>query len=368
MKILHVLYELKFSGAEIMYVDAADEFRSLGCELYVINSAERLGKYADMFKDAGYKVYHLPCPSGLITRWSYCQQIVRLVKKEGIDVIHTHASNMKWDMALVACLAGIRSVYTFHSCFKSRPISYLYHIWLRWSAKNLLSCKFQTISDSVYDNERLYYHNDTIKIYNWFGNKRFSPADKAEKQAVRKELGISKDSFVIISVGGCSVNKRHHDIIKALPDLLKEKNNLMYLHLGQGDTTEEEKTLARKLGVENKIRFMGNQKEVRKFLIVSDVYLMTSHYEGISLTTIEALACKIPAILYDVPGLRDFNKEQLCSLLIPEQSTEIVKAIKKLRTNSGEKEMIIKNGYEMVMRKFFLPTNVRQIFKLYQGS
>lgn len=71
MKILHVLYELKFSGAEIMYVDAADEFRSLGCELYVINSAERLGKYADMFKDAGYKVYHLPCPSGLITRWSY---------------------------------------------------------------------------------------------------------------------------------------------------------------------------------------------------------------------------------------------------------------------------------------------------------
>lgn len=34
----------------------------------------------------------------------------------------------------------------------------------------------------------------------------------------------------------------------------------MYLHLGQGDTTEEEKTLARKLGVENKIRFMGNQK------------------------------------------------------------------------------------------------------------
>lgn len=193
MKILHVLYELKFSGAEIMYVDAADEFRSLGCELYVINSAERLGKYADMFKDAGYKVYHLPCPSGLITRWSYCQQIVRLVKKEGIDVIHTHASNMKWDMALVACLAGIRSVYTFHSCFKSRPISYIYHIWLRWSAKNLLSCKFQTISDSVYDNERLYYHNDTIKIYNWFGNKRFFPADKAEKQAVRKELGISKE-------------------------------------------------------------------------------------------------------------------------------------------------------------------------------
>ena len=106
MKILHVLYELKFSGAEIMYVDAADEFRSLGCELYVINSAERLGKYADMFKDAGYKVYHLPCPSGLITRWSYCQQIVRLVKKEGIDVIHTRMG-IEYEMGYgFGCMSG----------------------------------------------------------------------------------------------------------------------------------------------------------------------------------------------------------------------------------------------------------------------
>ena len=43
MKILHVLYELKFSGAEIMYVDAADEFRSLGCELYVIKFGRKVG-------------------------------------------------------------------------------------------------------------------------------------------------------------------------------------------------------------------------------------------------------------------------------------------------------------------------------------
>ena len=44
MKILHILHELKFSGAEIMYVDAAPIFQKLGCELAVVNTAPHLGE------------------------------------------------------------------------------------------------------------------------------------------------------------------------------------------------------------------------------------------------------------------------------------------------------------------------------------
>lgn len=78
------------------------------------------------------------------------------------------------------------------------------------------------------------------------------------------------------------------------------------------------------------------------------------------------MACKIPAILYDVPGLRDFNSEKLCSLLIPEQSTEIVKAIHTLRTDDHKRRMIVENGYNLVMEQYFLPDNIRKIYALYQ--
>ena len=79
---------------------------AFGCELYVINSAERLGKYADMFKDAGYKSI-----SSTLSEWiDYQMELLPTnspvgEKKEGIDVIHTHASNMKWDMAF-GCMSG----------------------------------------------------------------------------------------------------------------------------------------------------------------------------------------------------------------------------------------------------------------------
>ena len=49
MRVLHILDELKFSGAEIMYVAAARQFQDLGCELYVVNTADAMGEYAPFF-------------------------------------------------------------------------------------------------------------------------------------------------------------------------------------------------------------------------------------------------------------------------------------------------------------------------------
>ena len=161
------------------------------------------------------------------------------------------------------------------------------------------------------------YGNKTTKLYNWYGSNRFFPAKLYEKHELRKELDIPDDTLVLISIGGCSDIKRHHHIIRAIPHIVSQQPNVLYLHLGSGDIEEEEKNLADKLGVGKYVRFCSNQQDVRKYLVASDIYLMPSKFEGISITTIEAMACNIPAILYDVPGLRDFNKKGENSILIP---------------------------------------------------
>lgn len=183
---------------------------------------------------------------------------------------------------------------------------------------------------------------------------------------MRKRLGISDGATVIISVGGCSYVKRHEDIITILPELLEEYPDIVYLHLGEGETTEQEIKLAKQLNVDKNIRFLGNQKNVRDFLIASDFYLMPSKFEGIPITTIEALACKVPAILYDVNGLRDFNSEMQCSILVKENPEELFAAIKKLKSDKSLCEGISENGYRYVTSKFYLPTNVKQIYELYK--
>lgn len=368
MKVLHILNELKFSGAEIMYVDAASIFQKLGCDLSVINTATQLGEYSSYFEKAGYKVLYRPYPKKVIRKWQYYKDTIKLFKQGQYDVIHIHSSKLKWGMSYCAWKAGCKSIYTFHNVFKSNWYSYPWHWWLRWCAKNIFKCTFQSISDSVYDNEKHYYHNNTFKIYNWYGSNRFYPALPNEKLLIRKELNIPSDALVIISVGGCSPIKRHTEIIKALPEILKKYPNTIYLHLGEGTSLREEKELAESLNISKYIFFYGNQQNVRRYLIASDLYIMPSKHEGIPITTIEAMACKIPAILYNVPGLKDFNKENECSILVNEDYCSLAKAIIELYKDRKKQQTLIKNAKTLVDSKFYMETNAKKIFKLYEGK
>jgi glycosyltransferase involved in cell wall biosynthesis len=367
MKILHILHELKYSGAEIMYVDAAPLFQEKGCKLTVMATAKELGEYAINFEKSGYSVLHLPMPvlKKYFTRLAYYKRIIRLLKNQKYDLVHIHSSATMWGFALCAWLTNTKSVYTFHNVFPTHFYTYPYHILLRWSAKYIFKCRFQTISDSVYNNEAKLFHNTTTKIYNWYGNKRYFPATLEEKRNVRKDLGIDPNALVLISVGGCSTVKRHSDIIQALPLVLEKIPNTIYLHLGKGATEEEEKKLAITLGVEDKVWFCNNQQVVRDYLIASDIYLMPSRFEGIPITTIEAMACVIPAILYDVPGLRDFNKDGENSLLIPEDYTVLAKKILYLHENPLEASLIAESAKNFVNQNFNMQKNVDKIFELY---
>lgn len=367
MKIVHILHELKFSGAEIMYVDAAPVFQKKGSELTVVANAPNLGEFAPYFKRSGYKVIHNPYPrlSNYIARLKYYRHFVKFLKEENYDVVHIHSQNAMWGMSLCAWLARKKSVFTFHNVFPTNWYSYIYHCILRWSSKKIFKCKFQTISDSVHNHEKKLYGNKTIKLYNWYGSSRFYPASESEKAIVRKELNISDNTLVIISIGGCSEIKRHHDVIKALPLIIREIPKVLYLHLGSGETEQDENKLAEELGITEQVRFCGNHQDVRKYLIASDVYLMPSRYEGISITTIEAMACNIPAIIYDVPGLRDFNKTGDNSILIPEDYKLLAENVIYLYKNPEAASIMTKTARNMVNEYYNMEINASKIYELY---
>ncbi len=367
MRIIHIFHELKFSGAEIMYVDAASIFRQKGFELTALSTARDVGEFAPHMRQAGYKVIHHEYPRlmNYFARIKFYIQFTRFLKKEKFDVVHIHSHEKMWGMSLCAWIAGTHSVYTFHNVFPSHFYSYHYHILLRWTAKNIFKCQFQTISDSVYNHERSYYRNKTTKVYNWFGSNRYFPASGEEKIQFRKNLEIDSDTTVLISVGGCSHVKRHSDIIKALPRIIKEIPNCLYLHLGNGSIKSDEIQLAQELGVQNNIRFCGNQEDVRKYLISSDIYLMPSRFEGIPITTIEAMACQIPAILYDVPGLRDFNNEGENSILIPEDFQILAEKVISIKKDPQKAEEMSIRARHFVNSKFSMEQNVEEICKLY---
>ena len=93
---------------------------------------------------------------------------------------------------------------------------------------------------------------------------------------------------------------------------------------------------------------------------------MTSKFEGISITTIEAMACGIPTILYNVPGLRDFNLEGENSLLIKEDYLLLANSIIDLFANKSLMTNLAINAKIFVNKKFNLEQNASMIYDLYQ--
>jgi len=367
MRVLHIFNELKFSGAEIMYVDAASIFQEKGCELTAMATGTNIGEYSTYFENAGYTVIHKPMPAirNYFKRIVYYKNITKYLKENSYDVVHIHSSAARWGFAFCAWLANVKSVYTFHNVFKSRKITYPYHYLLRWSAKNIFKCSFHTISDSVFENELKYYFNKTNKIYNWYGDHRYYPSSVGEKLATRIELDIDEEAFVLISVGGCSPVKRHSDIIKALPIILKKHPNALYLHLGKGISENAEMKLAQELGVSEHILFCGNVTNVRTYLIAADIYLMPSKFEGIPITTIETMATGIPCILYDVPGLRDFNKDAKTAILIEEDFTILAQEVIDLHGDTKKIQAITQSALLNVANLYNMKKNALNIFNLY---
>ena len=369
MKILHIFNEIKFSGAEIMYASAAPLFQKEGFELMAFSTGQQLGEYASEFEDKEIKTYHKKIHSYPFTIQGvrYYINLYKFFKKEKVDILHVHRNDLYF-VAVVAWLANIKCIKTQHNKFRNRWFTWLIAVLRRLIIRKVFNTTFQTISESVFNNELNYYKNPSVHINNWYDNKKFYPAkDDSEKQDLRLKLDIQVDAYVIISTGGCSEIKNHHDIIKAIALIDDQIQNLCYLHLGSGHTEKEEKELAKELNVFNSIKFLGNRKEVRDYLIASDVYVMPSKFEGLGNAALEAMACKVPTILFDVPGLRNLIDDNNNGLLIEPKVNELSNKLLYYYQNPQTAKARAKHAFVFANNKFSMEENVRKMLDLYRN-
>ena len=370
MKVLHLFNEIKFSGAEIMYANGASLFQANGIEMLAFSTGNSLGDFAHEFERKNINTYHRSINPGInlsIRTIIYYWNFYKFLKSEKIEVLHIHRNDL-YMVAICSRLAGIRTIKTMHSVFRNRKFTYLYGYFQRLIARKLLNVTFQTIGNSVFENELNYYKNPSVKINNWYDSTRFfAPKSKSEKLAIREKLGISFTKFVIISVGACSPNKNHSDILKAIA-LLDEQIDIHYLHLGTGQIESEEKKLAEQLGIKNKVSFMGNVNNVQDYLIASDVFVMSSKFEGLSIACIEAMACGKPLILYNSPGLRDLINNDNNGFLIDWDYKVIAEKIIQYLLEPGLIEKKGESALKFVNDNHTLEKNVNKIIALYKNA
>ena len=304
MRVLHILNELRPSGAEVMLRTAGPRWRQQGVQSDVLGTGERVGSFAEDLRAAGFTVHHLP----FTTAPAHFRAVRRLVIAGNYDVVHIHTERASFYYGSTALsVPGTTVVRTIHNVFAFRGTlrakRLLQRALLRAGGVRSIS-----VGATVQANERERFWLPTTQIPNWVDTGGFAPPSGAVRSAARAGLGIgSDDVFVVVSVGNCNVAKNHAATLRAL-SRWDAGSDWCYLHAGEEDSDGSERRLAEELGIAGRCRFLGFVPDVAALLHAGDVYVMPSLHEGLGNAALEALATGLPCVLASSPGLMDLRQ------------------------------------------------------------
>ena len=305
---LHIMSSLEPSGMEMMFLSSASAWGRQGIECDILSMAASLGSMAPRLKAVGYGIFHIPFRSKyrFLPNIGFLLHFYRLCRDRKYHAIHIHTETAPPVYALLAKAAGVPTValsvhgtFHFHGMLRRRKA-------LERRIVRFLGGRYGMISDSVAKCESEEFRNVGVRIFNWIDVEHFRFPTKEERAAAREALGISSSAKVILSVGNCAEVKNHCELLRAV-HILQAKTELLYLHVGAEQNDLSEQDLARRLGINENVRFCGSQQNIRTYLWSCDLFVMPSLHEGMAIAPLEAIASGCSVILSRVPGLVDFE-------------------------------------------------------------
>jgi len=368
MRVLHILNELKHSGAEVRLRLAHQRFKDGGIESHILSTGDRVGDYAAVLRDTGYRIHHVPFRKGI----GFLIDLSQLFKKEKFGTVHIHAERAFIWYVIMARLAGVRIIVrTFCSVFLFSS----YFGWKRGQLWRILSSKvFHTvhtaISDSVLRVEKERFDNDCILVRNWTDTEKFRPPTERERNEARRLFDLGPHDFAIVSIGACRPVKNHLAAFAAVKEANKclERKKIVFLHVGTGPMLEEEQLYVRQHGIAEYCRFVGILDDVRPCLYAADAFVMTSLWEGLGMAAVEAMSTALPAILYNVYGLRDLLQDGKGGLLIEPNENRLAEVLLVLNKRPELRKKYAEEARETIVTTYSLNDSVDRLIQIYRGQ
>lgn len=320
MKILQVIPYFCFGGAEVMCESLTYALGREGHSVSVVCLYDWHTPISERMEAAGVRIQYLDKKLGLDL--SMIPKLAKIMRREQPDVVHSHLDTIKYTVA-AAKLAGIRRcVHTVHSLADKEAEGLLQ----KWINKLYFTCRWSTpvaLSPEVRDTIVSFYHLPSKRvpvIYNGVDLGR----------CMCKETYSIGDTITLLHIGRFHPVKNHAGLLQAFQSILKAYPQCRLNLLGDGELLEQTKELAKELGISEQVSFLGNQSNVYPHLQKADVFLLTSLYEGIPMTLIEAMGTGLPIVATNVGGVPDLLHDGKSGLLVPCNPEAIAQACIKL--------------------------------------
>lgn len=296
------------------------------------------------------------------------QAIIKICKKEKIDVIHIHDSTaLNYALLALAFLPSSTQIVLSrkrNNRIKDRFLNrYKYshpRIIKILSVSKAVEAIFENI---IKDKERLITIYDAIDVAKFEGKK--------SQNLLHEEFNFSTDTKIIGNIAGLTKQKdifTFIDTAKKVLDKTNGKHLVKFVVIGNGPLKEELEQYTKQLGLENDLFFTGFRNNVTSLLPELDIFLMTSITEGLPLTIYEAFASKIPVVSTDAGGIKEVLINEKSGLLTDIKDTEKLSYnVIRLLNDAGFREQIKENAYTIVKQSHDLAVMKKNYLAFYKS-
>lgn len=359
MRILHVIESLEFGGAEKVVIDLANEMAAR--HEVVICCVKRLGDLAASV-DPRIRVFCLDKGEGNDIRVPL--RLARLLHRERVEVLHAH----NWGVYLEAALAGLFArtpvcIHTVHGQYMGYPPGRgsRFKRALRHGLERFLARRFAkivTVSDSIqrYVVAEIGITADRLlTIHN--GIRMASPL-------MAKRSG---NAIMCITVGRLAEVKNQAMMLRAFHAATDAEARLWLV--GDGPERVRLEALARELGLNERVVFTGFRQDIADLLARSDVFLMSSNYEGISIAVLEAMRAGLPVIGTRVGGMPETVQDGRTGLLVaPGDIAGMADALRRLLASPAERVRLGMAARKFLETEFSIENMVARYEQVYRGA
>ena len=331
MRIMQVIPELCFGGAETMCTNLSIELKKMGHDVLVVSLYTYKSDITERLIKNDVQVVYLDKKAGL--NLGIIKKLMRVMKEFNPDVVHTHLYAAKYAQ-VAATISGVKCrVHTIHNVANkdgSKADQVINHILIK---------KFGVIPVSL-------SHIIQETVSELYGiSKQQTPV---VYNGVPLNLCIHHVYYHIadkfIHIGRFSEQKNHAMMISAFVKAHKI-NDKIELHLyGEGELLNVIKKMIVNLGASDYIHYCGTVNNPYAVLSESDCFILPSLWEGVPMTLIEAMGTGLPIIASDVGGVSNMLHNNESAILIKPCEEELVSAILQLSSDKTLCSFLGKNA------------------------
>jgi L-malate glycosyltransferase len=319
VRVLHLIHTMAYGGVEtavlnwIRAMDPSQFEMHLAC---FANPGETERPFVDAAQRMGLTVAKIPW-NRRKPLWRASTLLVQLLRERQIDIVHSHNCYADVVTVLASWRVKVKTVTTAYVWFDYRNWKRDLLQWIDACAMRRFDCVTAHCENTRLESlKRGFNAQDVRTLICGFETHRID-MDAATRQRERFALGASEQTTVLINVARFYPEKAQVFLLECFALIAAQRPHVLLWLAGVGPLEGELKAAVDRLGLAQRVRFLGFVVDLPRMLALADIQVHPAHIEGVPLAICEGMAAGLPIVASEVGGLPEILDHGANGILVP---------------------------------------------------